>query len=239
MGYSIVMLVHINKIFKSSPTHYLCKNNFNPVISSKLMWIQFVVWCLQQSEEEVLYQQELYEMLWLELQAWQAGLDSSTYDIQLVSQRHEVTYLAYGIIVAMWRMTSTFSDVCFSPSLLLFPLVLSSWLAHPISFWLLHFPGFLPNVRTLSVSPLTPLQYYISPLKFAFYFFPHFSQMLYLYVPAILIAVFFKQLISFFHTIWPYFSSASFSRKFSSSSFNFIKYNMWFPMVLSSTANGW
>lgn len=37
-----------------------------------------------------MYQQELYEMLWLELQAWQAGLDSSTYDIQLVSQRHEV-----------------------------------------------------------------------------------------------------------------------------------------------------
>ncbi|XP_069944090.1 mitogen-activated protein kinase kinase kinase 4-like [Cherax quadricarinatus] len=48
----------------------------------------------QRSEEEVLYQQELYEMLWLELQAWQAGLDSSTYDIQLISQRHEV----HGVI---------------------------------------------------------------------------------------------------------------------------------------------
>lgn len=29
-------------------------------------------------------------MLWLELQAWQAGLDSNTYDFLLVSQRMEV-----------------------------------------------------------------------------------------------------------------------------------------------------
>lgn len=45
----------------------------------------------RQSEEEVLYQQELYEMLWLELQAWQAGLDSNTYDFLLVTQRTEVS----------------------------------------------------------------------------------------------------------------------------------------------------
>ncbi|XP_042228698.1 mitogen-activated protein kinase kinase kinase 4-like isoform X2 [Homarus americanus] len=44
----------------------------------------------QRSEEEVLYQQELYEMLWLELQAWQAGLDSNMFDIELISRRHEV-----------------------------------------------------------------------------------------------------------------------------------------------------
>ncbi|XP_069173757.1 mitogen-activated protein kinase kinase kinase 4 isoform X4 [Procambarus clarkii] len=55
---------------------------------------QEIVFNQRQSEEEVLYQQELYEMLWLELQAWQAGLDSNTFDTQLISQRHEV----YGVI---------------------------------------------------------------------------------------------------------------------------------------------
>ncbi|XP_063864103.1 mitogen-activated protein kinase kinase kinase 4-like isoform X1 [Scylla paramamosain] len=44
----------------------------------------------QQSEEEALYQQELYEILWLELQAWQAGTDCTTYDLQLIIQRNEV-----------------------------------------------------------------------------------------------------------------------------------------------------
>lgn len=37
-----------------------------------------------------MYQQELYEMLWLELQAWQAGMDSSTFDTHLIAQRHQV-----------------------------------------------------------------------------------------------------------------------------------------------------
>ncbi|XP_063597420.1 mitogen-activated protein kinase kinase kinase 4-like isoform X1 [Penaeus indicus] len=44
----------------------------------------------QRSEEEVLYQQELHEMLWLELQAWHAGQDSNSYDIYLVNQRKQV-----------------------------------------------------------------------------------------------------------------------------------------------------
>ncbi|KAG0721552.1 Mitogen-activated protein kinase kinase kinase 4 [Chionoecetes opilio] len=44
----------------------------------------------QQSEEEAIYQQELFEILWLELQAWQAGLDCTTFDLQLVTRRTEV-----------------------------------------------------------------------------------------------------------------------------------------------------
>ncbi|KAK4319027.1 hypothetical protein Pmani_010006 [Petrolisthes manimaculis] len=44
----------------------------------------------QKSEEEVMYQQELYEMYWLELQAWQAGMDSNTFDTHLIAQRHQV-----------------------------------------------------------------------------------------------------------------------------------------------------
>ncbi|XP_064092041.1 mitogen-activated protein kinase kinase kinase 4-like [Macrobrachium nipponense] len=51
---------------------------------------QEVITQRQRSEEEVLYHQELHEMLWLELQAWHVNLDSNMYDIHLIAQRQEV-----------------------------------------------------------------------------------------------------------------------------------------------------
>ncbi|XP_071530903.1 mitogen-activated protein kinase kinase kinase 4 [Panulirus ornatus] len=52
----------------------------------------------QRSEEEVLYQQEVHEMLWLELKAWQDGLDSTTYDMQLIARRHKVQDIIQDIL---------------------------------------------------------------------------------------------------------------------------------------------
>ncbi|KAK7021049.1 hypothetical protein SK128_007163 [Halocaridina rubra] len=67
---------------------------FNQLQSLIKTGTQEVVNQRQRSEEEVLYHQELHEMLWLELQAWHANMDSSSFDLLLVSRRHEV----YGII---------------------------------------------------------------------------------------------------------------------------------------------
>lgn len=56
----------------------------------------------------MLYQQELYEMLWLELKAWQDGLDSSSYDVQLISQRHKVKQKKYPVYTLALIFSSNF-----------------------------------------------------------------------------------------------------------------------------------
>lgn len=48
-------------------------------------------WPPERSKEEDLYMEEVYEMIWLELQAWHAGQDLDTADVQLVIHRTKVT----------------------------------------------------------------------------------------------------------------------------------------------------
>lgn len=50
------------------------------------------------SQEELLYQQELSETLWLELQAWHAQLDCFTYDNLLFSERDKVERVVFLVL---------------------------------------------------------------------------------------------------------------------------------------------